>query len=287
MNENEVADRAGLRDFGTEIGLIIAVPILLAAIHYTLSGGVKHDLAFSHERFSVYTLFTAAYVHAGQLHLLGNIVGYLLATVYTYMLCAAVDERRWFWRTWVVFLGVLPILVSLTSYAVFSTWFPSASPSSRGFSGVVAGFSGFLLVALAVYVKKRYSTQLGSAIGVSSFLVLMAVIDYIYSGRVRIVIAGLLAAGIGLQAGNYVWQAEFDLGGLDLQRVALDGAAVVLVFVVLGTIIVAMFPADIVQNGTSTNIIAHAVGFLLGIGVSAVVKWGWQSSDYALFPEGS
>ncbi len=188
------------------------------------------------------------------------------------MLCVAVDERRWFWRTFVVFLVALPILVSLSSYVVFSTWFPEASPISRGFSGVVAGFAGFLLVALAVYVRKRYSTELGGVVGVSSFLVLMATIDFIYSGRVRLVVGGLVAAGIALQVGSYVWQAEVDLEELDRSRVAQDVWAVVLVFAVLGYIVVSMFPAEVVQDGGFTNIIAHAIGFLLGVILSILSR---------------
>jgi len=252
--------------------LLLAVPVLLIAVHILTPETLKQTLAFSHERFSVYTLSTAAYVHNGQAHLVGNIVGYLLATIYAYMLCVAVDERRWFWRTFVVFLVALPILVSLSSYVVFATWFPSASVVSRGFSGVVAGFAGFLLVALAVYVRKRYSTELGGVVGVSAFLVLMATIDFIYSGRVRLVVGGLVAAGIALQVGSYVWQAEVDLEELPRRRVAQDIGAVVLVFAVLGYIVVSMFPADIVQGGSTTNIIAHAMGFLLGISISVLSK---------------
>ncbi len=248
-----------------ELAALVAVPLLLAAVHLFAPETLKQTLAFSHERFSVYTLSTAAYVHNGQAHLVGNIVGYLLATIYAYMLCVAVNERRWFWQTFVVFLVALPILVSLSSYVIFSTWFPAASPVSRGFSGVVAGFAGFLLVALAVYVQKRYSTELGGVVGVSSFLVLMATIDFIYSGRVRLVVGGLVAAGIALQAGSYIWQSEVNLNELDRRQVVQDVGAVVLVFAVLGYIVVSMFPAEIVRGGSTTNIIAHAMGFLLGV----------------------
>ncbi len=251
-----------------DLGAILSIPILLAAVHFLTPETLKQTLAFSHKRFSIYTLFTAAYVHNGQAHLLGNIVGYLFVTPLAYMLCVAVDERRWFWRTFVVFLVALPILVPLTSYVVFSTWFPEASPISRGFSGVVAGFGGFLLVALAVYVQKRYSTELGGVVGVSSFLVLMASIDFIYAGRVRLVVAGLAVAGITLQVGSYVWGAEIALKELDEGPVMQDVGTVVLVFVVLGYIVVSMFPAEIAQNGSTTNIIAHAMGFLLGVSLS-------------------
>jgi len=255
-----------------EVAVILVVPLLLVAIHFLTPEGLKQALEFSHERFAIYTLFTAAYVHNGQAHLLGNVAGYLLAASYAYMLCVAVEERQWFWRTFVVFLIALPILVSLSSYLVFSTWFSSVTVVSRGFSGIVAGFGGFLLVALGVYVWKRYSPELGGVVGVSTFLVLMATIDFIYAGRIRLVVGGLAAAGIALQVGSYVWGAEVALEELDRWRIAQDIGAVVLVFAVLGYIVVSMFPADIVQGGSTTNIIAHAMGFLLGVGTPLLLK---------------
>jgi len=90
--------------------------------------------------------------------------------------------------------------------------------------------------------------------------------------RVRLVVGGSSLAGIALQVGSYVWQAEVDLDELDGRQVAQDVGAVVLVFAVLGYIVVSMFPADIVQGGSTTNIIAHAMGFLLGVGVSIMAK---------------
>jgi len=78
-----------------------------------------------------------------------------------------------------------------------------------------------------------------------------------------------------LQVGSYVWQAEVDLEELDRRRVAQDVGAVVLVFAVLGYIVVSMFPADIVQSGSTTNIIAHAMGFLFGVSGSILSKLKW------------
>ncbi len=90
--------------FPLDLGTILAVAALLCIIHFLTPETLKQTLAFSHDRFALYTLFTAAYVHAGQAHLLGNVAGYLLTTTYAYMLCVAVDERRWFWGTFVGFL---------------------------------------------------------------------------------------------------------------------------------------------------------------------------------------
>lgn len=255
-----------------EIGAIIMVPILLAAIHFLVPDAVQQTLAFDHERFSVYTLLTAAYVHNSDPHLFGNITGYLLATFYAYMHCVAAGERRWFRQTFVVFLVILPVLVSLASYAIFSTQYPSVSPTSRGFSGVVAGFGGFLIAALAVYLRNRYSAALGRTVGYASFFVLMAIIDVIYAGTVRLEVSGLISFGLVFVGGAYVWENGVNIERFKDLSVVRDALGVVLVFVVLAYLVVKMFPSSVVSGGSLTNIWAHAVGFLSGLIIPVVRK---------------
>lgn len=254
------APRTGVRNFVP----VLAVAGLLAAVHFLVPAGVQQALAFDHSRFRVYTLLTSAYVHNSDAHLYGNLVGYLVVATYSYMLCAAVGERRWFRRTFLVFLLVLPVLVNLASYAVYATQYPDITPVSRGFSGVVAGFAGFLLVALAVYVRERWSAELGGVVGVSTFLVLLASIDAVYAGRVRLPVGALVVTGIGLQVGSYAWEADLDVAELDWRRVGTDVGAVALVCCVLGFVVMALFPTEIVAGGAMTNVVAHAFGFVMG-----------------------
>lgn len=251
-------------DFGAVFGVIA----ILVAIHFLLPDSVHQALIFDHERFRVYTLLTAAYVHAGNNHLFANVIGYLLPTLYIYILCIAVGEQRWFRRTFVVLLTVLPVLVSLSSYAIFSIRFPGLSPTSQGFSGVAAGFGGFLLVALAVYVRSRYSQELAQSVGISIFLILMLIVDVVYAGRVRFVVSGLVGLGIALQLGTYLWENGMRIGNVERQKLFIDAGALILVFVVMAYIVIALFPSNIVSDGRTTNIFAHGVGFLLGIFLS-------------------
>lgn len=256
----------------TDFAAILAIPILLTGIHFLIPDSIKHTFAFSHDQFTLYTPFTAAYIHAGRAHLFNNILAYLLTVFCAYRLCIAVNQRQWFWRTFVVFLLVLPILVSISSYIAFSVWFPNSSPVSRGFSGIAAGFTGFLLVTLGIYVRERYSPNLGIVLGISTFLVLMAIIDYIYAGRVRLVIAGLLGVGILLEVGNYLRQVEIDMDELVKREVFIDAGVIAVVGAVLIYMVITMFPAEISQNGSTTNIVAHALGFLWGVGASLLTK---------------
>lgn len=263
--------KSDTRLFAGEIAALVAVPLLLAAIHLLVPDQLRLALEFDHDRFAGYTLLTGAYVHNSDAHLLGNAVGYLLASGYASMLCVAVDERRWFRRTVVVFLVGLPVLVSLSSYAVLSTRYPAASPVSRGFSGVVAGFGGFLLVALAVYLRNRHSPELGQAVGYCSFLVLLATVDVIYSGTVRLEVGGLVSCGLLLVGGSYVRERGLGVENVADVGVIRDVGGVLVVFAVLAFLIVNMFPADVVRDGSLTNVWAHAIGFLLGTVLSMLL----------------
>jgi hypothetical protein len=257
---------------GPELLVILLVPVLLTAIHFLVPGPVQSELAFSHERFAVYTLLTSAYVHLSVPHLWGNILGFLLPAIYVYGLSIPIGEEQWVRRTMPVFLVVLPMVVNLTSYASFSAAYPLATPVTRGFSGVAAGFGGFLLVALVVYVRSRYSARLGNAVGYSAFMTLMVVVDVIYAGRIRFQVGGLLLFGISVAGTTYLEKEDF-AWDVDRAKLAIDAVAVVLALAALVYVIVVMFPRDATAGGYHTDTFAHAAGFLYGAMISNVVYY--------------
>jgi len=254
--------------------LLLSVPLFLAAIHFLAPTTLQNTLVFDHTRFNVYTLLTAAYVHASNTHLYSNLVGYALTAVYTYALCLFVDERRWFRRTLPIHLIALPILVNLTSYAIFAIQYPDADPVSRGFSGVVGGLGGFLLVALYVFVKKRHDGQLAYAIGLTIFLLLMQLIDLRYAGGFRLSVTGLILLGGVLVFGQYAWRGVEVPEGEARRDAVISAGAVGLVGVVLGVLILGLFPEAeaLVEGGTFTNVFAHAAGFVWGIVLGALIR---------------
>ncbi|WP_435183005.1 hypothetical protein [Halobellus sp. EA9] len=259
--------------------LLAAVPILLAAIHFLTPGTFQQALAFDHTRFKGYTLLTAAYVHASDAHLYNNLIGYALAATYTYALCLTVDELSWFRYTFLIHLLTLPILVNLISYAIFATLYPEAEPVSRGFSGVVSGLVGFLLVALYVFVRKRHSREVGYATGLITLLLLMQLIDLRYAGNFRPVVMGLIALASLLVLSPYF------RGGIEFpdkekrKYTGLSIGAVAVVSFILAYLILKLFPeaGAIIKDGAFTNIFAHAAGFLWGILVSIGV---WVYCSY-------
>jgi hypothetical protein len=258
--------------------LLAAIPIFLAAVHFLTPDAFQQALAFDHTRFNGYTLLTAAYIHASDAHLYNNLIGYALAATYTYALCLTVDEFSWFRRTFLIHLLTLPILVNLTSYAIFAILVPDAEPVSRGFSGVVSGFVGFLLVALYVFVQKRHSRMIGYATGLITLLLLMQLIDLRYSGGFRPAVTGLIALASLLMLTPYV-RSGIEIPEKEKQRnIGLSIAGVAVVGFILAYLILKLFPeaGALTEDGAFTNIFGHAAGFLWGILVSIGV-WVYVS----------
>ena len=261
-----------LGHLAADVALVLAVAGVLAGLQFLVPRSVQSALYFRHDLTEPWTLLTAAYVHADVGHLARNVLGYLLAAAYAYALCVGAGERRWFRRTLPVFLLVLPVLVDLTSYAVFAVSYPSMALSSKGFSGVVGGFAGFVLVALYSYVRERRSALAGLTVCVSLFLLCLFSVDVRYAGGVRPRMAGLVVAGIALTGGRTAFEERIALPARERRQAAgVDAAVVALVGVVLGVLMFGLFPAPsaVVRDGAITNVFAHAAGFLLGIGLSA------------------
>lgn len=253
--------------------VLAAIGTALLAVHFWVPVDVRAQLVFDHERVAPWSLLTAAYVHNSTQHLLGNLVGYGIGAAIAYLLCVGQDRRRWFWMTTSVFLIVLPILVNVTSYAAFQTL--GLEPTSRGFSGVVAGFVGFILVALARQIADDYGLTVGWRVGQGVFLLLLGEISVIYTGMPSLLISGLLVVGLGLSFGQLGLQGlRQDWDATERRKVALDMVFAGLVVVLLIVYVWILFPATLVQRGTVTNIAAHGLGFLSGILLSTFLLVG-------------
>lgn len=270
-----------------DLVLILAIPALLASIHFLTSTALQQQLALTPSDPQWYTVFTAGYVHAGVDHLSGNLFGYFLAVSYAYWLCLYNNRRQWFRRTTIVQLLVTPIAVNVANLLAFGTVLPEVEGYSRGFSGVVGGFGGFLLVAFVVAVWDTYGSDLAEAVGVSLVLVLMLLVSVVYAGQVQPLVAGLVAFGIGLQVVGTLYQRDWELPTVDIASRAFAFQLVSggLVVAVLAVLVLLLFPAGLVEDGEFVNVVGHGVGMVCGGLVSVLLgtrRAMWKQSDHTI-----
>ncbi|RXK49055.1 rhomboid family intramembrane serine protease [Halorientalis pallida] len=260
--------RTALRD----LGLIGTVAAVLVWIHLALPPAVRTRMAFRHESLDPVSLYTSAFVHLDVAHLAGNVAGFVAAALVAYGLCVQVGHRRWFRVTFAGFLLVLPVAVSLTSYAVIGLLYPGIEPVSRGFSGVGAAFAGFVFVALLSALNRLYDYRVAGYSGLAIWLLLLFEVYLIYVGDVTPVVGGLFAVGwvaclvgIGRESTG---PATVTRRRSRLELIQL--AQALLVVALLVSFVSVLFPPDIVEGGAVTNVFAHAAGFLYGVGGAAL-----------------
>lgn len=255
-----------------DVAGFLSVGALLAVIHFAVPAGLQTRLAFDHAQVAPWSLVSAAYVHHSTEHLLENVAGFLVGGVIAHQLCTLQERRRWFWLSTIVLLLVVPVLVHITSYGVFQQL--GIAPTSRGFSSVVAAFVGFVLVAVARWVSDRYSLDVGIHAGSGLLLVLLAVLLVTYSGPPSLLETVLFLAGVLLTFGTIGWRGlQREWSAHEVRTVLGEFAFISLVGLLLILFARAMFPGSITQNGTTTNIIAHAAGFGWGVATTVATAY--------------
>jgi len=197
-----------------DAGVLAGIAGLLVATQLLVPPSVQAQMAFDHQAFDLWTLWTCAFVHNGIGHLLGNVVGFLAAAGVAYVICRAIDARRWFLWSTAAFLTVLPVLVSLTSYAVLGLVASGSETVERGFSGVVAGYVGLIFVAFVVWVARQSGRGVAQAVGQAVVLVLLWLLSVIYAGGFNLAVSGLVVLGFGLSGALLVrvvaWPAVWE-----------------------------------------------------------------------------
>ncbi|WP_158055334.1 hypothetical protein [Halorussus halophilus] len=270
------------RALAVDLTLVAAVCVLLVVVYLAVPSAIQDRLAFDHAAFAPVTLLTAAYVHAGEAHLLNNVGGFLSLAIVTYFVCLHTHRRRWFLRTFAVFLIVLPVAVNLTSYAILASRYPGAEPVSRGFSGVVAGFAGFLLVALVVQLRVTYSRATAFFVGQFAVLLLLGELLWIYADVVAPLEAGAVVLGLALSVVGVVSRGRGrTLSDEHFQQVGLDLILVGLVFSLLVWSVYGLFPAELLVDGSFIDVFAHAAGFVEGALLAALTLVAFAPDETA------
>ena len=238
---------------------IVAVPLVLGAA-FVLPEETRRSLAFSYTDPTLWTAFTANYVHLGADHLLGNVVSYALVVPLVYLLSALSGRRRRFMVAFTTFLVAFPAALSVLNLAV------SRPGVTVGFSGVNMAFVGFLPIALAGFLRAHFEVdgELDLAGGLFfAGLALVAVLSVRSLATVGVAAAAALAAVL------------FFLSVADLQeRTRPDVRAAVqaggyfelaaVAFVLFAGLPMVAFPVDPVVDDSIVNLYVHLLGYALG-----------------------
>lgn len=127
---------------------LLVVPAVLLAV-FTLPESTKRAVAFSYTEPTLFTAFTAHYVHLTSPHLVGNVLGFALLSSVGYGLSLLAGRRRLFFASAITFLFVFPFVLSGLNLAV------PRNAIGYGFSGVNMAFFGYIAVILPVAIDEH------------------------------------------------------------------------------------------------------------------------------------
>ncbi|MFB6180207.1 MAG: hypothetical protein ABEI77_10845 [Halorientalis sp.] len=252
-----------------DLALIAVVGAGLIVIHVSITPAMRSRLLFDHAHFDLLSLYTSAFVHFSDRHLVANLAGYVSSATLAYGLCLKARERRWFHLSFVSFLVVLPLAVGLTNYALFEWLYPTLDPITAGFSGVGAGFTGYVLLALMVEIRAVFGWTISQYVGLAVWLWLLLEVTLIYN-RSGLPLAAVFAVLGWLVCARGLGDAleSTDAYGRDRAEAELITAA--LAVGLLSLLVFVLFPTQPASGGTVTNVFAHASGFGYGVLVAGL-----------------
>lgn len=251
-----------------DLALLAALPAALALLHLFLPPSVHDALVFVHADPSPVTAWTAAFVHLDDQHLVSNVVGYSAAVLPAYLLFAYRDRRRAFWVALLAFLAVVPLVASTASYLVYKHVFHvSETAVSRGFSGVVAACYGLLYAGTVGFVRELSDWRRAVNFGLAVLLLVLVGILF-RGGALEPVVAAVAGVGVVLVGSDLVPRDAWREPRRVLGQMAREPGSVLLIgycALVVVVMVPGLFPLNWVQGGQVSNVVAHGVGFGVGV----------------------
>jgi len=251
---------------GVVIFLIIPLIIILA---FYLPADIKTVLKFNLSSFNIltlYTIYTAIFIHQDFNHLLGNIIVYYLFTVLSYILSISFRSEEWLIKSYLLLFLTIP---PLTHFSLILRY-GNIPAQSYGFSGIVSGILGLSQVSVLVLLNKSSVIKDGGGnfvyiILLSDFLLIFCryqqFLPYIFQQFYPILIP--IFAVIIINVYKLIKKIVFR--DLTFRNLTLSCIVILLSFV---GIMQFVFPIEIVTEFGRTDIVAHYIGLILGFCLS-------------------
>lgn len=247
----------------------IVVPLVLVVV-FLYSESLKGALALYPNAPTVLSMLGSNYLHTDLPHLVSNLVLYLVLLVFVFSFDALSNRPMLFVNLALFFLFV-PVVSSLAN--VLGLSYLGVNLPCFGFSAVVAGVFGYLAFSLMHYLRDCHGVVFQRGIFQLLWFILyinLMLISLIYQFYVGAVVVGVL-----LVLSLYYTSPDLVRIMQAVQAVSQRSQKVLILmglFLCLSAASQALFPQQVVQNGSVVNILAHYVGYMVGFFVPAVVS---------------
>jgi len=136
--------------------------ILIISLIYLSPDEIKQRMVLIPSNPSILSMFFSHYVHLTDMHLIGNIIGFITVLILIFSLQ---PNKKSLYQFSCFSFFLLPLILSILQvYFLSSSIYPNF-----GFSGIVSAFVGYYLVVLYEYMKKN----VGKIVDKNFYLVLI------------------------------------------------------------------------------------------------------------------
>lgn len=247
-----------------DVAAVALVPVVLVAV-FTLPEATRREFALLYTEPTLWTLYTAHFVHLTLPHLAANLVVYLLVVPFSLAVSVRSGRRRRFYVVALVVVVIFPVVLS-----GLNVLFPRPR-LGVGFSGLNLAFVGYLPHVLADQFEAEgpEGDELRSALLTLAFFVGTAIVTARVVGSVRggprIGLVWLFAAGLGSLAAAAVLVRPVvsclrsrGLAGGTIPSLSALGSLLFVLVMIVG------FPAASPEGGSVVNLFLHLLGYSLG-----------------------
>lgn len=253
----------------------ILVPLILFVI-YLLPENIRNIFILYPSNPTIISIFLSNYTHTGFAHLSGNVIKYF---VVGFLIFVFETDRKRFSINMLLLFTVLPVVCSLL------TLYYLPNSVSWGFSGLVAGWMGYLLYAVYGYIKEEWGIALNAnfvfLIVMINLLILLSIYKWL-GGMYALLLLFLLilivlirndlramvrkliniAFGMGLRKS---WKS------FEFISVKIPIFVLTIIFLLFGFF--DLFPPQIKINGDIVNILVHYAGYCFGVFVPLMIDF--------------
>ncbi len=266
VDENVRALKKVVAEFTLADAVMVAFPVVVATGVFLLPEAVRQGMVLSYAEPSLLNFYTSVFVHSSPLHLLSNIMLYMVAVSFLYTL-GSWGEFNSRLRLFLGFcFAFLPLVLGFLDSRILA----GIVETGMGLSGVNSALIGFTPLVLAAFMRKKTGGVVNLTHSIPVFyLSLIVSLVFVSLYQTRALIGALVVAVLMSAYFGYLYHRSESGRGLEVfynSFERISGLELTVVYVALVLYITAPvgFLQMAIQSGQAANVFANYNGFATG-----------------------
>ncbi|MEM2109692.1 MAG: hypothetical protein QW327_04315 [Candidatus Odinarchaeota archaeon] len=250
--------------------LIIIIPVACILL-FLLPDEIKQLLMLRSGDWNPLTFFTSIFIHLNQLHLVSNIISFLVISNIIYMINWKTSMEKKILKLMLLTIILIPFIYNIL-FNIVTTFILHDSFISCGLSTAVAGLTGLTIPSLRVFLTEPIqNSSTSNYFSMSLTLLTISIITVSRILELLFLTIFIITLACSLILILKIQQPITTLIKKDLYM-KLRFLVTILALVIYYTLVYLLFPANIVTlEGSVIDVLAHLTGLFAGIGLGTYI----------------